>query len=254
MKSEPLIELIRVNVEFAKRRVLDQIDLEIAASEIVTLIGPNGAGKSTLVKVILGLIPPSHGQVLRHANLNIGYVPQNLQFDHTMPLKVERLLSIAARAPKSEIASALAIANATHLHQLFVQDLSGGELQRVLLARALLRNPQLLVLDEPVQGVDMTGQTELYNLISQIRDTQNCAILMVSHDLHLVMAQTDRVICLNRHICCSGHPAQVSNDPAYRELFGIRGGEGEGLAVYMHHHDHSHDEQGNIVPDAHPNG
>ncbi len=246
MSAKELVNLQHVGITKDGRSILDHIDLSLASGEIVTLIGPNGAGKSTLVKLILGLEEPSRGVIQRTPGLRIGYMPQHIHIEQTMPLKVQRLLSIAGGRQSPDVGTVLAQVNATHLADKSVQSLSGGELQRILLARALLRNPQLLVLDEPVQGVDINGQAELYKLITRIRDERGCAVLMVSHDLHLVMATTDRVICMNHHICCSGLPEHVSNDPAYQELFGLQ--DTDGLALYAHHHDHSHDEEGNVLP------
>jgi zinc transport system ATP-binding protein len=201
------------------------------------VIGPNGAGKTTLLRVALGLQRPDAGHLHRRAGLRFGYVPQRLAIDETLPLTVRRFLALSPRVPR-DLAAALAEVGAAYTLDLPVQTLSGGELQRVLLARALLREPDLLVLDEPVQGVDIKGQAELFALIRRVRDKRGCAVLLVSHDLHLVMAATDRVVCLNHHVCCSGHPEAVSRDPAYRALFGAAI---DGFALYAHRHDHSHD-------------
>ena len=240
-----ILELKHVGVTLSGKAIIDHIDLSIADNEIVSLIGPNGAGKTTLVKVVLGLIKPTSGKVSKQKGLRIGYMPQKLQIDPTIPLNVKSFLAVSKTADAQQIDAVLLQVKITHLATHPMQALSGGELQRVLLARALLRSPQLLVLDEPAQGVDINGQAELYNLITEIRDEYRCAVLMVSHDLHLVMSSTDRVICLNHHVCCSGHPEHVSNDPAYHELFGLE--KTDGLALYAHHHDHDHDEHGNII-------
>jgi zinc transport system ATP-binding protein len=211
----------------------------------VTLIGPNGAGKTSLVKIVLGLVPPTSGEIERLEGIRIGYMPQRLQVDQSMPVSVSRFLSLGANARADRIDDALKEVGASVLKDSQLFALSGGELQRVLLARALIQEPQLLVLDEPAQGVDVNGQAELYRLIADIRDRHGCGILLVSHDLHLVMSATDEVICLNQHVCCHGHPEQVSNDPAYLELFGKK--DAETLAVYTHHHNHSHDLAGDVV-------
>lgn len=240
-----LISLDRVSVTAGASLIVDQVSMAIHAGEIVTLIGPNGAGKSTVIRAILGLIKTSSGKISKQAGLRIGYMPQRLQMDRTIPLDVKGFLNIWRYSGSMPVKHALAQVGADHLADRPMQTISGGELQRILLARALLRNPQLLVLDEPVQGVDLHGQTELYRLIGEIRDRYRCAVLMVSHDLHLVMSATDRVVCMNHHICCSGHPELVSNDPAYQELFGLD--EIEAIALYAHHHDHSHDDTGKIV-------
>ncbi len=245
----PLIETQQVNLALGGRTVLSNISLQLDAAQITTLIGPNGSGKSTLVRVLLGLIEPDSGQIRRQPRLRIGYMPQKLHIDATLPLTVKRFLQLAGRYPDSELRQALLQVRADHLLGSPMQQLSGGETQRVLLARALLRQPQLLILDEPVQGVDVNGQIELYALIADLRQRFGCGVLMVSHDLHLVMASTDTVICLNQHICCSGHPEQVSNDPSYIALFGRKGADN--LALYNHHHNHQHDDHGNIISD-HP--
>lgn len=232
---------------FQNRDVLTGINLQVNPGEIVTLIGPNGAGKTTLVRIALGLQAPSSGQRLVKKGLRIGYMPQKLHIDDTMPLTVNRFLKLTG-CRLTAVNDALSRTGVAHVLQSPLQSLSGGELQRVLLARALLHKPHLLVLDEPVQGVDVTGQKELYQLITDIRNEsksqEHCAVLMVSHDLHLVMASTDKVICINQHVCCSGHPHQVKQHPAYLRLFG---GESDELAVYTHHHDHHHGVDGHIL-------
>ncbi|KAF1070117.1 MAG: Zinc import ATP-binding protein ZnuC [Pseudomonas citronellolis] len=249
--SEPLIRLQGVGVQYAGQAVLQDIDLTLGAGEIVTLIGPNGAGKTTLVRSVLGLLKPDHGSVWRRPKLSIGYMPQKLHVDPTLPLSVLRFLRLVPGVAREQALSALQEVGAPHVLDKPLQSISGGELQRVLLARALLRKPQLLVLDEPVQGVDVAGQAELYRLITRLRDRLGCGVLMVSHDLHLVMSTTDQVVCLNRHVCCSGHPEQVSGDPAFVELFGQ---DARSLAVYHHHHDHAHDLHGEVVKSAFPAG
>jgi len=238
LEHKPLIELKNVSVQLRQRTVLDNINLTLRSNEIVTLIGPNGAGKSTLMKVILGLITPSSGERIKHGKYSVGYVPQKLSIDPTLPLNVDRFLSLAGPFDPSQRLEALRQVNAHHLTRSPMLALSGGEFQRVLLARALLRKPKLLALDEPSQGMDITGQGELFNLIKEIRSELNCCVLMVSHDLHLVMSGTDKVICLNQHICCSGLPDTVSTHPEYLQLFGKS--EADNLALYTHHHDHTH--------------
>jgi len=241
---KPLVRLINASIQINQRTLVDAVTLTVSQGEIVTLIGPNGAGKTTLSKAILGLMPLSAGELWRDPELRIGYMPQKINLDFSIPLTVKRFLLNGRNAKPQQVPSVLADVNASHLIDQPIQGLSGGEMQRVLLARALLQEPQLLVLDEPVQGVDITGQTELYNLIQQIRDRYQCGIVMVSHDLHLVMSATDRVICMNKHICCSGHPENVSTDPAFLELFNVP--QQDGLAIYTHHHDHSHDDAGHV--------
>lgn len=234
-----LVRLEQVSVRFAKEDVLSNVTLSLHDDCITTLIGPNGAGKTTLVRVVLGLIKPTKGTLWCQPNLRIGYMPQKLHIDRTMPLTVDRFLNIGLKPEKEQLLLTLEQVGAQHLLKHSFHDLSGGETQRVLLARALLRDPQLLVLDEPVQGVDVNGQTELYQLISAIRKQRRCGILMISHDLHLVMSSTDHVVCLNQHICCSGHPEGVSNDPTFIALFGRS--HADAFALYNHHHDHRHD-------------
>jgi zinc transport system ATP-binding protein len=242
--SDALIRLDGVAVSFNGQPVLDDVQLSVQPGEIVTLIGPNGAGKTTLVRVVLGLLQPDRGSVRRTPRLRIGYMPQKLHVDATLPLSVLRFLRLVPGVDRTRALAALAEVGAEQVIDSPLQSISGGEMQRVLLARALLREPQLLVLDEPVQGVDVAGQAELYRLISRLRERHGCGVLMVSHDLHLVMSATDQVVCLNRHVCCSGHPEQVSGDPAFIELFGQNA---KSLAVYHHHHDHDHDLHGGVV-------
>jgi zinc transport system ATP-binding protein len=230
-----------------QRNLLSDINLSVSTGEIVTIIGPNGAGKTSLLNILLGLRTPTSGQVVRAKPLIIGYMPQHLQLNPQLPLTVLRFLSLAEKCAMS-IDSALEKTNTRELKHASMHDLSGGELQRILLSRAILRKPQLLVLDEPVQGVDVVGQSQLYKLISQLRDELQCGVLMVSHDLHIVMAATDHVICLNQHVCCHGHPDSVSSHPAYLELFGHS--TDANVAIYTHHHDHKHDAHGCIVDEA----
>jgi zinc transport system ATP-binding protein len=243
--SQMLAELDAVGMRFGRTVALAQVSLTVSRGEIVTVIGPNGAGKSTLLRILLGLLPPSSGKVRLRPGLRIGYVPQRVAIDETLPLTVRRFLSLAIeRTAPGDPQSALTEVGAPGLIDAPVQGLSGGEMQRVLVARALLRAPDLLVLDEPAQGVDIIGQAELFALIRRIRDRRHCGILLVSHDLHLVMAATDHVVCLNHHICCSGHPEAVTRDPAYRALFGTAA---DALAIYAHHHDHTHDAHGEEI-------
>ncbi len=240
-----LVSLENISVSFGQRRVLSDISLGLQPGRILTLLGPNGAGKSTLVRVVLGLVAPDEGVIKRDRDLRIGYVPQKLHLDATLPLTVNRFMRLRPGVSKADILPALKRVQAAHLIEAPMQKLSGGENQRVLLARALLNNPQLLVLDEPTQGVDVNGQLALYNLIDELRHELGCAVMMVSHDLHLVMAKTDDVLCLNHHICCSGTPEVVSMHPEFISMFGQRGAEQ--LGIYRHHHNHRHDLTGRII-------
>ncbi len=248
--ADTLIEATGITVTRGKKEILSSAGLRVRAGEIVTLIGPNGAGKTTIVRVVLRLMKPDKGTVVRRPGLVIGYMPQGLHIDPTLPLSVGRFLALGTapgrkQAPE-QAAWVLDEVGAGAIMDTPLQAVSGGEFQRVVLARALLRDPDLLVLDEPSQGIDITGQADLYRLITRIRDRRGCGVLMVSHDLHLVMADTDEVICLNHHVCCAGHPETVTNDPNYIELFGRQ--VAETLAVYHHHHDHAHDAGGHVVP------
>lgn len=246
--DEILIEATGIDVSFAGRQVLSNGEARVGEGQIVTLIGPNGAGKTTMARVMLGLLSPDKGQVKRRAGLRIGYMPQSLNIDPALPISVKRFLSLGLS--RRDIGHGLrqAVLKETgvdHVADSPIQKISGGEMQRVLLARALLRSPDLLVLDEPVQGVDLGGQAELYALIRGIRDLRGCGVLMVSHDLHMVMAATDHVICLNQHVCCAGHPETVSRHPEFVALFGES--IAAELSIYHHRHDHQHDVHGNVI-------
>ncbi len=247
MDNKILIEAKGISLALEGKQILDKVDIRLHKGEIVTLIGPNGAGKSTLIRIILGLIKQDDGQVLLAPKLRIGYMPQRLSIDPVLPLTVRRFLTLAQRCSESNLVDALTEVGAEQLLDSAMQTLSGGETQRILLARAMLRNPDLLILDEPVQGVDVAGQEALYRLISTIRKRHGCGILMISHDLHLVMSATDQVLCLNRHVCCSGHPDKVRADPSYVALFGNTAV----LMPYNHHHDHSHNAHGDIIQNKH---
>ncbi|MCL4187509.1 MAG: metal ABC transporter ATP-binding protein [Rhodobacteraceae bacterium] len=228
-----------LTVRLGAATVLAGVDFRIAPGEIVTIVGPNGSGKSTLLRALLGILRPIAGRVLRRAGLRIGYVPQRLAIDPGLPLTVARFLSLPRRQPAGRIAAALARSGIAGLGGRQMAGLSGGQFQRALLARALLETPELLVLDEPTQGLDQPGQADFYRLVEDLRRDLGCAVLMVSHDLHVVMAASDRVVCLNGHVCCEGTPSVVAAAPAYRALFGT--GTGGALALYRHVHDHRHD-------------
>ena len=247
--DEPLVDIKHLTVRFDDRPVVDRVSLTLYRGDIITIIGPNGAGKTTLIKAVLGIQAATSGHILRAKDLVIGYVPQHLSLESTLPLSIQRFMLLSGQ-PLVACIAALERTGVGHLLKASVHHLSGGEQQRLLLARALVRKPDLLVLDEPAQGVDINGQAALYDLIRQLRDELNCGVIMISHDLHLVMAATDKVICLNQHVCCSGHPADISHDPAFIETFGRP--VAESLAVYHHHHNHSHDLSGNVVGTGHP--
>lgn len=247
MAKTLLAHMKGVGLTINQRVIVHDIDLEVHQGKVITLIGPNGAGKSSVIKLLLGLYQPTQGSIWRETNTRIGYVPQRFQVDQLMPLTVERFMQLGhKRFNRTECLALLEEVGITHLQHANLQGLSGGEMQRVLLTRALLNKPDILVLDEPGQGIDVTGLNELYQLIANIKHHHDCAVVMVSHDLHLVMNATDQVFCLNQHICCSGQPEAVTCHPEYLRLFGRRE-ETAGLAVYTHHHDHQHNMHGDIV-------
>ncbi|MEM5493844.1 metal ABC transporter ATP-binding protein [Hoeflea sp. AS16] len=240
----PLISLERAGAERAGRWLVRGVDLTIRKGEIVTLIGPNGSGKSTTAKIALGVIKPDEGSAHRKPGLRVGYVPQKLSIDWTLPLTVGRFMHLTGGVSSEAASQALEATGISHLVSSEVRNLSGGEFQRALLSRAIARKPDLLVLDEPVQGVDYSGEIALYDLIRKIRDDIGCGVLLISHDLHVVMAATDRVICLNGHVCCQGTPVAVAASDEYRRMFGDR--VDAALAVYEHNHDHTHLPDGTV--------
>jgi len=244
-EDEPLVRVRGVRVSFAGTRVLDDVDLDLTPGRTITIIGPNGAGKTTLARVILGLQRAHRGKVHRRKGMTVGYVPQRFTVDRTLPMTVARFLGVPKSYPRHTIGAALSEAGVGYTRDKPVQNLSGGEFQRVMLARALLRRPDLLVLDEPLQGVDLGGQLDLFALIRRLRAQHGFAVLMISHDLHLVMRGTDEVVCLNHHVCCRGQPESVSQHPEYRHLFGEAAARA--AAVYAHAHDHAHTPGGAVV-------
>jgi zinc transport system ATP-binding protein len=239
-----LVEVAGLEVRAKNRVLVTGIELSVMAGEIVSVIGPNGAGKTTLIRAVLGLLPPTSGSVRLRAGMRIGYVPQRLVLNPNLPLTTRRFVGLSGTFQKGRRRAVLEEVGVAHVADSSIHDLSGGEIQRALLARALLRDPDLLVLDEPAQAVDITGQSELYALIERIRNERGCGVLMVSHDLHLVMSATDKVICINGHMCCAGHPDAVSQHPEYVALFGSEAARS--LALYHHHHDHTHDVDGHV--------
>ena len=248
--ADALISARGLTVRRQRRLLLEAIDFDIRAGEIVTVIGPNGAGKTTLVRSLIGLVKPDGGEIRRQPGLRLGYAPQQLDFDRTIPMTVERFLRLGGEHTSDRISHALDEVGAARVRGQQIASLSGGELQRVVLARALLREPHLLVLDEPVRGVDYAGEAELYDLIGRLRDDHGLGVLLVSHDLHIVMARSDRVVCINRHVCCSGVPQSVARDPEYARLFGPDAARA--VAIYTHAHDHRHDLAGDLKSHAEP--
>jgi len=242
--NELLASLDQIYLSLQEKTILQDVSLELQAGKILTVIGPNGAGKSSLIQVLLGLEKPNSGSVFRKPKLRIGYVPQKISINTIMPITVERFVALAGKRQSNALA-ALEETGVAHLAKQPIQQLSGGEFQRVLLARALQHKPELLILDEPAQGVDVIGQAELYEKIAKLKDKYGFGVLLVSHDLHLVMQKTDQVLCLNQHICCSGQAEAVSQHPEYQRLFGSL--PTEGLAVYTHNHNHCHDLHGDVV-------
>ena len=241
--KKTLVKLENASVEKNKKILVKHISLEVKQGEIVTLIGPNGSGKTTTAKMALGINKNFEGSVQRYTN-HIGYVPQKVIIDWTLPIRVNDFMQLTSKINPGEVNEALSFTGVDHLKNKNLNELSGGEFQRVLIARAIAKKPELLVLDEPVQGVDFKGEISLYELIRSISEKTNCGILLISHDLHVVMSATDYVVCLNGHICCSGTPKKVANSDQYRELFGDRASTM--LSIYEHNHDHSHSTDGTI--------
>ncbi|MDO5758227.1 MAG: metal ABC transporter ATP-binding protein [Rhodobacterales bacterium] len=244
--TAPLVSVTGLTVHHGSAPILQDVDFSIAPGEIVTIVGPNGSGKSTLLRAVLGGLRPSAGCVTRRAGLRLSYVPQRLVLDATLPMTVARFLSLPHRVTPEATGEALARAGVPGIGTRQMAALSGGQFQRVLLARALIAQPELLILDEATAGLDQQGAASFYRQIEQVRTQTGCAILMVSHDLHVVMSASDRVICVNGHICCEGTPEVVAEAPIYRALFG-EGTQGA-LALYRHHHDHTHGPQTDQQP------
>ncbi|MBY5933752.1 metal ABC transporter ATP-binding protein [Tateyamaria omphalii] len=234
-----LLTATNVSVAYGANTVLRNVNLFVEPGEIVTIVGPNGSGKTSLLKAILGATRLASGQVVRKPGLKIGYVPQRLHIDPTLPITVERFMRLAQRVDQKNCSRALEAAGVPDLLKRQMSGLSGGQFQRVLLARALINKPDILLLDEATQGLDQRGSAAFYQQIEAVRQDTGCAILMISHELHVVMSTSDRVICLNGHVCCEGTPAVVASAPEYRALFGT--GTGGALALYRHEHDHDHD-------------
>tara|TARA_B100000513_G_scaffold81683_1_gene33509 strand:- start:582 stop:1331 length:750 start_codon:yes stop_codon:yes gene_type:complete len=238
-----LVKLKNAGIKQNDKWLVKGVSLEVEKGKIVTLIGPNGSGKSTTAKIALGIYKKFEGTVEKFTN-KIGYVPQKISIDWTLPLRVADFMVLTDDLDKVDINEALALTGVDHLIDKNLGNLSGGEFQRVLLARAISRKPELLVLDEPVQGVDFTGEIALYQLIKKISEKLNCGILLISHDLHTVMSATDHVVCLNGHVCCSGSPIDVAKNKEYKALFGEQASQT--LSIYEHKHDHVHSDDGDI--------
>ncbi len=247
-KSQPsgpaLVSGQWLGLSLTGRTILENVDITVHAGEIVTLIGPNGAGKTSLARLLLGFVKPTSGTVTRMGGLRVGYMPQRFPVDPTIPINVRRFLTLSVKASKADVDAVLREVGALHLINQQISTLSGGEFQRVCLARALIGKPQLLVLDEPAQAVDFSGEIQLYKLITEIRNRRGCGVLMISHDLHVVMGASDRVICISGHVCCEGVPDKVASHPEYARLFGPEAGKA--VAIYRHHHDHEHDLSGAV--------
>jgi zinc transport system ATP-binding protein len=234
-----LIQVEDLTVRYGASTALSGVSLHVEPGEIVTIVGPNGSGKTSLLRAIIGAVKPAKGRVIHGSGVKIGYVPQNLHIDETLPITVSRFLKLPSYVAVADISYALTQAGVPDLAKAQLSQLSGGQFQRVLLARALIGKPDLLLLDEATQGLDQRGSASFYQQIETVRQDTGCAILMISHELHVVMSASDRVICLNGHVCCEGTPAVVASAPEYRALFGT--GTGGALALYRHKHDHSHD-------------
>jgi zinc transport system ATP-binding protein len=233
-----LVSLKNINLSFSSKNILDNINLDIKKNDFITIIGPNGAGKSSLIRLIIGSLQPNSGKIIRNKELKIAYVPQKMQINQTIPIKAEYFLKLNKKIEEKsfkKIVNDLKIADFLHTQ---LNDLSGGQRQKILLAKALLCQPNLLILDEPAQNLDISGQLEFYNYITKLHQEKKTAILMISHDLHIIMSSTKKVICLNHHICCQGESKIIAQNPDFKEIFG--NDMNKLISIYNHYHDHHH--------------
>ena len=237
--SDALITLNNITLSHNGKNVLDDVSFKLHQGEFVTLIGPNGAGKSSLIKILLGVIKQDSGSVTYQEDISLGYTPQTFTANPFIPISVKDFLTLNQKLDSVFMQQTFDLTGINELLQLPLKNLSGGELQKVLLSRALLNKPNVLILDEPAQNLDVDGQMQLYKLIQDIHQQQNCAVLMVSHDLHRVMKESTQVLCLYHHICCEGLPESILKDEKFNDLFADQ--INELMATYEHHHNHHHE-------------
>ncbi len=233
-----IAKLENISLALNRQTILSGINLELAKGKITTLIGPNGGGKTSIARILLGILKPTSGKVVKKSSLKIGYMPQKIEIDRTIPMTAKDFIQLSTHSVKFDKALKILASrlNVEKILERQIHDLSGGQMQKILFLRALINHPELLVLDEPTQYMDIAGTQDFYQIIDEVRKASNCAILLISHDLHAVMQKTDLVFCVNHHVCCHGTPESVNQHPEYLSLFGNKGA----LAIYQHHHDHQH--------------